>query len=155
MAVGRVFFSAALTAQNSPELHFRFINSFIQSSLPESLVVYCQQQGDMKKTQGNSLRFYSPQVSKRNINPEALISFLFILVWTNSFKPINVQARGKLIVIHNFWEKDLSNVFQKTNTLRSQFSANVGLGHIPTDPIYSTGPVLLLFRKATVSFLNV
>ena len=33
MAVGRVFFSAAPTAQNSPELHFRFTNSFIQSSL--------------------------------------------------------------------------------------------------------------------------
>ena len=27
------FFSAAPTAQNSPEFHFRFINSFIQSSL--------------------------------------------------------------------------------------------------------------------------
>ena len=32
------FFSAALTAQNSPELHFRFINSSIQSSLLRSLV---------------------------------------------------------------------------------------------------------------------
>ena len=31
------FFSAAPTAQNSPELHFRFINSFIQSSLLRSL----------------------------------------------------------------------------------------------------------------------
>ena len=38
MAIGRVFFSAALTAQNSPELHFHFINSFIQSSLLRSLV---------------------------------------------------------------------------------------------------------------------
>jgi hypothetical protein len=28
MAVGSAFFSAALTAQNSPELHFPFINSF-------------------------------------------------------------------------------------------------------------------------------
>ena len=37
MAVGRFFFSAARTAQNSPELHFRFINSFIQSSLVGSL----------------------------------------------------------------------------------------------------------------------
>ena len=33
------FFSAAPTAQNSPELHFRFINSFIQSSLLRSLKV--------------------------------------------------------------------------------------------------------------------
>ena len=32
-----VFFSAAPTAQNSPELHFRFINSFIQASLLRSL----------------------------------------------------------------------------------------------------------------------
>jgi hypothetical protein len=32
-----VFFSAAPTAQNSPEIHFRFINSFIQSSLLRSL----------------------------------------------------------------------------------------------------------------------
>jgi hypothetical protein len=32
------FFSAALIAQNSPELHFRFINSFIQPSLVGSLV---------------------------------------------------------------------------------------------------------------------
>ena len=32
------FFSAAPTAQNSPELHFRFINSFIQPSLVGSLV---------------------------------------------------------------------------------------------------------------------
>ena len=31
------FFSAAPTAQNSPELHFRFINSSIQSSLLRSL----------------------------------------------------------------------------------------------------------------------
>ena len=31
------FFSAAPTAQNSPELHFRFINSFIQPSLVGSL----------------------------------------------------------------------------------------------------------------------
>ena len=30
--------SAAPTAQNSPELHFRFINSFIQPSLVGSLV---------------------------------------------------------------------------------------------------------------------
>ena len=37
MAVGIFFFSAASTAQNSPELHFRFINSFIQSSLLRSL----------------------------------------------------------------------------------------------------------------------
>jgi hypothetical protein len=32
-----VFCSAAPTAQNSPELHFRFINSFIQPSLLGSL----------------------------------------------------------------------------------------------------------------------
>ena len=38
MAVGRFFFSAALHAQNSPELHFRFINSFIQPSLLESVL---------------------------------------------------------------------------------------------------------------------
>ena len=31
-----VFFSAAPTTQNSPELHFCFINSFIQSSLSEN-----------------------------------------------------------------------------------------------------------------------
>ena len=31
------FLSAAPTAQNSPELHFRFINSFIQPSLVGSL----------------------------------------------------------------------------------------------------------------------
>ena len=30
-------FSAALTSQNSPELHFRFMNSFIQPSSVESL----------------------------------------------------------------------------------------------------------------------
>ena len=36
MAVG-IFFSAAPTAQNSPELHFHFINSFIQWSLLVSL----------------------------------------------------------------------------------------------------------------------
>ena len=39
MAVGRFFFSAAPTVQNSPELHFRFINSFIQPSRVGSLVV--------------------------------------------------------------------------------------------------------------------
>ena len=33
------FFSAASTAQNSPELHFRFMNSFIQPSLVGSLVI--------------------------------------------------------------------------------------------------------------------
>ena len=37
MAGGRGFFSAALTAQDNPELHFRFINSFTQSSLLRSL----------------------------------------------------------------------------------------------------------------------
>ena len=34
----RLFFSAAPTAQNSPELHFRFISSFIQPSLVGSLI---------------------------------------------------------------------------------------------------------------------
>ena len=38
MAVGSFFLSAALTAQNSPELHYRFINSFIQSYLLRSLL---------------------------------------------------------------------------------------------------------------------
>ena len=33
------FFSAAPTAQNSPELHFRFINSPIQSSVLKSVVL--------------------------------------------------------------------------------------------------------------------
>ena len=33
MAVGSLFFSAALTAQNRPDLHFRFLNYFIQQSL--------------------------------------------------------------------------------------------------------------------------
>ena len=33
-----VFFSSAPTAQNSPELHFRFMNYFIQPSLLESLL---------------------------------------------------------------------------------------------------------------------
>jgi hypothetical protein len=37
MEVGRFFFSAASTAQKSPELHFRFINYFIQPSLVGSL----------------------------------------------------------------------------------------------------------------------
>ena len=32
------FFSAASTAQNSPELHFRFINTPIQSSVLESVI---------------------------------------------------------------------------------------------------------------------
>ena len=38
MAVGSFFFSAAPTAQNSPELHFRFINSFIQPTRVGSLL---------------------------------------------------------------------------------------------------------------------
>ena len=38
MAVGSFIFSAAPTAQNSPELHFRFMNYFIQPSLLESLL---------------------------------------------------------------------------------------------------------------------
>jgi hypothetical protein len=37
MAVGNFFFSVAPPAQNSPELHFRFIIFFIQPSLLESL----------------------------------------------------------------------------------------------------------------------
>ena len=40
MAVERGFFSAAPPAQNSPELHFRFINFFIQQSLLESLLAW-------------------------------------------------------------------------------------------------------------------
>ena len=39
MAVGSFFFSAAPTAQNCPELHFRFINSSIQPSLVKSLIL--------------------------------------------------------------------------------------------------------------------
>ena len=35
--LGVVFFSTAPTAQNSSELHFRFLNSFIQPSLVGSL----------------------------------------------------------------------------------------------------------------------
>ena len=38
MAVGSFFLSAAPNAQNSPELHFRFINFFIQPSPVGSLV---------------------------------------------------------------------------------------------------------------------
>ena len=38
MAVGRFFFSAAPTAQDNLELHFRFENSFIQPSSLGSLV---------------------------------------------------------------------------------------------------------------------
>ena len=38
MAVGIFFLSAAPTAQNSPELHVSFINSFIQLSLVGSLM---------------------------------------------------------------------------------------------------------------------
>ena len=37
MAVGSFFFSAAMTAQNSPELHFHFMIFFIQLSLLRSL----------------------------------------------------------------------------------------------------------------------
>ena len=33
-----IFFSAAPTAQNSPELHFHFINSFIRTSLLRPLI---------------------------------------------------------------------------------------------------------------------
>ena len=41
MTVGSFFsLSAALTAQNSPELHFCFINSPIQSSVLKSVVKY-------------------------------------------------------------------------------------------------------------------
>ena len=40
--LGDFFFSAALPAQNSLELHFRFLNSFIQPSLLESLLVTLQ-----------------------------------------------------------------------------------------------------------------
>ena len=42
MAVGSFFFSAAPPTQNSPELHFCFINFSIQSSLLESLVEISQ-----------------------------------------------------------------------------------------------------------------
>ena len=38
MAVERFFFSADPTAKNSQELHFRFINYFIPSSLLRSLL---------------------------------------------------------------------------------------------------------------------
>jgi hypothetical protein len=37
--LGGVFFSATPAAENSPELHFRFKNSFIQPSCVESLDV--------------------------------------------------------------------------------------------------------------------
>ena len=46
------FFSAAPTAQNSPELHFRFINSFIQLSRVGSLVLNNQ------KCCSHCIRFY-------------------------------------------------------------------------------------------------
>ena len=36
------FFSAAPTAQNSPELIFQFINSFIQSSLSRADLIYIE-----------------------------------------------------------------------------------------------------------------
>ena len=64
MAFGRVFFSAAPTAQNRPELHFRFINSFIQPSRVGSLILaQCNVMG--RKTFGKSdliqpLRFFDP-----------------------------------------------------------------------------------------------
>ena len=40
-----VFFSAALTAQNSPELNIRFINSCIQSSVVLYLGIQCTNKG--------------------------------------------------------------------------------------------------------------
>ena len=43
------FFSAAPTAQNSPKLHFRFTNSFIQLSLLRSLVSTITFQNDPKQ----------------------------------------------------------------------------------------------------------
>ena len=50
MAVGRFFFSAVLPAQNSPELHFRFINSFypIVSAKVSGADLYCNWLTDVK-----------------------------------------------------------------------------------------------------------
>ena len=55
MAVGSCFFSAAPTAQNSPELHLRFMNSFIQPSLVGSLVPIMYECGKVKKVLGNKI----------------------------------------------------------------------------------------------------
>ena len=52
MAVGSIFFFAAPTAQNSPKLHFRFMNYFIQPSRVGSLGGYDQGYGGFSHQQG-------------------------------------------------------------------------------------------------------
>ena len=58
MAVGSFFLSAAPTAQNSPELHFRFINYFIQSSLLRSLLLPVLYYSEIYWHRANTLQFW-------------------------------------------------------------------------------------------------
>ena len=68
MAVGRVFFSSAQTAQNSPELHFRFINSFFHPSLLKSLL---RSALDLKKNTSFSpwLQQFTRDLLAANVSP--------------------------------------------------------------------------------------
>ena len=74
-----VFFSAAPTAQNSPELHFHFTNSFIQPSRIESLFPThppCQQTSAFTK-------------------PPYPTFLLWFLLWNVKFHNCSASSLGK------------------------------------------------------------
>ena len=60
MAVTSFFLSAAPTAQNSPEVHLCFIDSFIQSSLLMSLIGTLRTVQQLEKTR--KLHNFSPKI---------------------------------------------------------------------------------------------
>ena len=90
MAARSFFFSAAPTARNSPELHFRFINSFIQPSLVGSLLA---------PQEGSELIMVKPQnIIHFNSNP-----FIFLQA-----KELVEAKAGKLPLDGQwYWDKKL------------------------------------------------
>ena len=87
-----VFFSAAPTAQNSPELHFRFINSFIQPSLLESLVQANGLRLTTKSFNKSRKYLFTCYYSWKYFIPAWLHCILLGLAW-NSFQIVGCSTK--------------------------------------------------------------
>ena len=116
------FFSAAPTAKNSPELHFHFINSFIQPSLGESLILVKSQcaKGELiskclfvnfnsPKKRNEKIRLYNYGTSSQIVfirflgelkTPKRPFEINRPLVLLIFFKHDNIKAPSHLISLH-------------------------------------------------------
>ena len=107
------FFSAAPTAQNSPELHFRFMNSFIQPSRVESLCTTDKYVVGIVKI-GTWNWFWSIRRGYRKVLQFITIFSLHVIDWQMQDRMKPCQNPDKYIVaflIFNASSKKLSQLW--------------------------------------------